>query len=115
MLDPHYSVRPQNGRHPFGQKTEKQRQGHISVVRNDLPGIAAHTAAKGPRRAYCLITSTGLDLRTRIPLARSAASCAATPLKKQNCKEVPDGPVKSDQATYLISTLAPASSNLFLM
>src|SRR5258708_7267564 len=115
MLDPHYSVRPQNGRHPFGQKTEKQRQGHISVVRNDLPGIAAHRGAKGPKRACCLITSTGLDLRTRIPLARSAASCAAPSLKKQNCKAVPYGPVKSDPANYLTSTLAPTSSNFFLM
>src|SRR6266567_5865702 len=87
MLDPHYSVRPQNGRHPFRAKNGETKKGHITVVRNDLPGIAAHTAAKGPKRACCLITSTGLDLRTRIPLARSAASCAAPPLKKRTAKQ----------------------------
>jgi len=43
------------------------------VVHDDLPGIDKHTAAGGPKRARDVVTSTGLDLRTRIPLARLAA------------------------------------------
>ena len=43
-------------------------------MRNDLPGIAVHTAAGGPQRARDVVKSTGLELRKRIPLARSARS-----------------------------------------
>src|SRR6266852_2235276 len=82
MRDPHYSVRPQNGRHPIRAKNGETDKGHITAVRNDLPGIAAHTAAGGPKRARGSVTNTGLDLRKRIPLTRSAAFCAAPPFKK---------------------------------
>src|SRR5467141_2308832 len=58
--------------HPFWAKYGETEKGHITAVRNDLPGIAAHTAAGGPKRAHGSVTSTGFDLRTRIPLARSA-------------------------------------------
>src|SRR5260370_4766544 len=88
MRDPHYSVRPQSGRHPFRAKNGETENGHITAARNDLPGIAAHTAAGGPKRARDFVTSTGLELRTRIPLARSARSCAAPPLKKPYCQTV---------------------------
>src|SRR6266851_9318693 len=67
MRDPHYSVRPQNGRHPIRAKKRRNGEGHITAVRNDLPGIVAHTAAGGPKRARGSVTSTGLDLRKRIP------------------------------------------------
>jgi hypothetical protein len=43
-------------------------------MRNDLPGIDAHTAARGPKRARDVVKNTGLELRKRIPLARSARS-----------------------------------------
>ena len=51
-------------------------------MRNDLPGIAAHTAAGGPKRARGSVTSTGFDLRTRIPLARSARYLHRAPTRK---------------------------------
>src|SRR5260370_37023744 len=87
MLDPHYSGRPQNGRHPFRAKNRETKKGDITVVRNDLPGIVAHTAAGGPKRACCLITSTGLDLRTRIPLARSALPAPRPRSKNRTTKQ----------------------------
>jgi hypothetical protein len=58
----------------------------MTVRRNDLPGIAKHTAAEGPKRAREVATDNGLELRTRIPLARSARSYAAPPLEKRCCK-----------------------------
>jgi len=68
---------------PLGQKKHGEtKKGQITVVWNDLPGIAAHTAAEGPKRAQDFVISTGLELRKRIPLARFARSCAAPPLKK---------------------------------
>src|SRR5713226_3313540 len=103
MRDPLYSVRPQSDRHPAWAKSGETEKGHITAARNDLPGIAAHTAAGGPKRARESVTSTGLELRKRIPLARSARSSAAPPLEKRYGKN------------YLISTLAPASSNFFLI
>src|SRR5713226_5828863 len=101
--------------HPFWAKNGETEKGHITAVRNDLPGIAAHTAAGGPKRARDFVTSTVLDLRTRIPLARSARSCAAPPLKKPNLRTVLCDPGQAGPANYLISTLAPASSNFFLI
>src|SRR6266404_6759517 len=74
MLDPLYSLRPKRGRHSFWARDRETEKGHITVVRNDLPGIAAHTAAGGPKRARDVVTSNGLELRMRIPLARSARS-----------------------------------------
>ncbi|OLB84125.1 MAG: hypothetical protein AUI12_14530 [Acidobacteria bacterium 13_2_20CM_2_57_6] len=65
-------------------------------MRNDLPGIAAHTAAGGPKRVQDFGISTGLELRKRIPLARFARSCAAPPLKKNRSEKTflltPDKP-----------------------
>src|SRR5258706_1885962 len=90
MRDPHYSVRPQNGRHPIRAKKRRNGEGHITPVRNDLPGIVAHTAAGGPKRARDSVISTGLELRKRIPLAWSARSSTA-PLEKQHCKAVQCG------------------------
>src|SRR5260370_24925366 len=58
--------------HPFWAKNGELEKTHITAARNDLPGIAAHTAAGGPKRVHEFVKSTGLDLRTRIPLARSA-------------------------------------------
>src|SRR5437879_6087838 len=116
MRDPHYSVRPQNGRHPIWAKNGETKKGHITAVRNDLPGIVAHTAAGGPKSARGSVTSTGLDLRKRIPLARFAAFCAAPPLKNRTAKQFGLAPATwPELANYLISTLAPASSNFFLI
>src|SRR5882757_703164 len=78
--------------HPSWAKNGQTENGHITAVRIDLPGIAAHTAAGGPKRARKSVTSTGLELRKRIPLARSARSCAAPPLEKPYCKTVVRGP-----------------------
>jgi hypothetical protein len=58
--------------HPFRAENGQLEKGHITVMRRDLPMIAAHTAAGGPKRARKVTTNNGLDLRTRIPLARSA-------------------------------------------
>src|SRR5437762_14050954 len=82
MLDPLYSVRPQCGRHPSWAKNGKTKEGHITAVRNDLPGIAAHTAAGDPKRVQNFIISTGLELRKRIPLARFARSAPRRRSKK---------------------------------
>src|SRR6266446_7511383 len=92
MLDPLYSLRPKRGRHSFWARARETEKEHITVRRNDLPGIAAHTAAGGPKRARESVTSTGLELRKRIPLARSARSCAAPPLEKPHCKTVVRSP-----------------------
>src|ERR1700739_1099590 len=89
--------------HPFRTKNGQMEKGHIAVWRNDLPGIAKHTAAGALNTAGAVVANSGLELRPLIPLARSARSCAAPPLEKRYCKN------------YLISTLAPASSNFFLM
>src|SRR3989440_1186504 len=116
MLDPLYSVRPQCGRHPSWAKNGKTKEGHITAVTNDLPGIAAHTAAGDPKRVQNFIISTGLELRKRIPLARFARSYAAPPLKKKPfCENLHSDAGQWAQASYLISTLAPASSNFFLI
>src|SRR6267142_6203598 len=74
MLDPLYSLRPKRGRHSFWARDRETEKGHINVTRNDLPGIAAHTAAGGLQRARDVVKSNGLELRKRIPLARSARS-----------------------------------------
>src|SRR6266481_7709205 len=66
MLDPLYSLRPKRGRHPFWARDSETEKGHITARRNDLPGIAAHTAAGGPKRARDVVTSNGLELRKRI-------------------------------------------------
>src|SRR5260370_18366221 len=73
--------------HPFWAKNRETEKGHITAVRNDPPGIVAHTAAGGPKRARSSVTSTGLDLRKRIPLTRFAAFCAAPPLKNRTAKQ----------------------------
>ena len=65
-------------------------------MRDDLPRIAAHTPAGGPKRAQDFVIDTGLELRKRIPLARFARSCAAPPLKKNRSEKTflltPDKP-----------------------
>src|SRR6266849_8984283 len=71
--------------HPFWAKYGETEKGHITAVRNDLPGIARHTAAGGPKRARGSVTSTGFDLRTRIPLARSARFLDRAPPEKPYC------------------------------
>src|SRR6202165_6246597 len=68
--------------HPFWAKYGETEKGHMTAVRNDLPGIAAHKAAGGPKRARDSVTSTGFDLRTRIPLARSARFLYRAPTRK---------------------------------
>src|ERR1700682_6487258 len=68
--------------HPFWAKYGETEKGHMTAVRNDLPGIAAHTAAGGPKRARGSVTSTGFDLRRRIPLARSARFLPRAPTRK---------------------------------
>src|SRR6266571_5560288 len=87
MRDPHYSVRPQNGRHPIRARNGETKKGHITAVRNDLPGIAAHTGAGGPKRARGSVTSTGFDLRTRIPLAQSARFLDRAPTRKTTLRQ----------------------------
>ena len=52
------------------------------AVRNDLPGIVAHTAAGGPKRAREVATNNGLELRKRIPLARPARFLRRAPARK---------------------------------
>src|SRR2546427_790212 len=42
--------------HPFWAKYGETEKGHMTAVRNDLPGIAAHTAAGGPKRARGSVT-----------------------------------------------------------
>src|SRR5712664_3326026 len=73
--------------HPFWAKNGETENGHFTAARNDLPGIVAHTAAGGPKRAREVATNNGLELRKRIPLARPARSCAAPPLEKRYCKK----------------------------
>jgi hypothetical protein len=58
MRDPLYSVRPQNGRHPFRAKNGETEKEHITVVRVDLPGIGKHTAAEGPKEPVTLYKVT---------------------------------------------------------
>src|SRR2546421_9615105 len=102
--------------HPFWAKNGETEKGLIAVVRTDLPGIDPHTGAGGPKRALDFVTSTGFDLRTRIPLTRSARflrRAAARKTVQQNNFVVT--PARPEPANYLISTLAPASSNFFLI
>jgi hypothetical protein len=73
--------------HPFRAKNGNTEKGHITVMRSDLPEIDAHTAAGGPKRTRDVVTSTGLDLRKRIPLARPARSLAPRPPEKPHCKK----------------------------
>jgi len=42
-------LRPQSGRLPVWAKDSGTEKGHITVMRNDLPGIDTHTAAGGPK------------------------------------------------------------------
>jgi len=44
-------------------KIGETKKGQITVVRDDLPRIAAHTATGGPKRANDFVISTGLELR----------------------------------------------------
>src|SRR6266849_5060206 len=115
MLDPLYSLRPKRGRHSFWARDRETDEGLITARRNDLPGIAAHTATGGPKRARDVVTSNGLELRKRIPLARSARSAPRLCPKQTHRSMLLRGPVSSGACYYLISTLAPASSNFFLM
>src|SRR5207302_2108173 len=85
-------------------------------MRDDLPRIAAHTAAGGPKKAKDFVISTGLELRKRIPLARFAPLLRrAAAQKSRSAKIVLDGAGRAGAGNYLLSTLAPASSNLFLL
>src|SRR5438046_10368564 len=85
-------------------------------MRDDLPRIAAHTAAGGPKKAKDFVISTGLELRKRIPLARFAPLLRrAAAQKSRSAKIVLDGAGRAGAGNYLISTLAPASSNFFLI
>src|SRR6266446_944800 len=102
MRDHHYlRLRTGRSRHPLRAKNGKTEKGHITALRNDLPGIVAHTAAGGPKRARSSVTSTGLDLRTRIPLARFAACCVAPPHEKtvQQNNSVGPGKGRARQTT----------------
>src|SRR6266850_1478076 len=114
MLDPLYSLRPKRGRHSFWARDRETEKGHITVMRNDLPGIDAHTAAGGPKRARDVVKSTGLELRKRIPLARFARSALRLCPKNPTASQLSVAPLHTGW-NYLISTLAPASSNFFLM
>src|SRR6267378_1825760 len=114
MLDPLYSLRPKRGRHSFWARDRETDEGLITVMRNDLPGIAAHTAAGGPKRPRDVVKSTGLELRKRIlwrgpPALRRASARNTLPFDTASWPRSTRGPC------YLISTLAPASSNFFLM
>src|SRR5438876_8399459 len=114
MLDPLYSLRPKRDRHSFWARDRETDEGLITVMRNDLPGIAAHTAAGGPKRPRDVVKSTGLELRKRIlwrgpPALRRASARNTLPFDTASWPRSTRGPC------YLISTLAPASSNFFLM
>src|SRR6266481_1312097 len=101
--------------HPFWAANGETDGGPITASRNDLPGIARHTAAGGPKRARGSVTSTGLDLRTRIPLTRSARLRRAAARKTVPQNKFVAGRRLAGPANYLISTLAPTSSNFFLI
>src|SRR5437773_11816173 len=91
MLDPLY-LRLRRSRHPSWAKSEKQRKGQITAMRDDLPRIAAHTATGGPKKAKDFVISTGLELRKRIPLARFAPLLRrAAAQKSRSAKIVLDG------------------------
>src|SRR6267378_1475562 len=115
MRDPHYlRLRTGRSRHPLRAKNGKTEKGHITALRNDLPGIVAHTAAGGPKRARSSVTSTGLDLRTRIPLARFATSCAAPPHEKPCNKTIRCGPGKGGPVKLLYLDLGAGLFELLL-
>src|SRR5882762_6479799 len=87
--------------HPFWAKYGETEKGHITAVRNDLPGIAAHTGAGGPKRARGSVTSTGFDLRTRIPLARSARFLGRAPTGKTVLRQFKREPSQAGAAKLL--------------
>src|SRR5260370_35150509 len=94
--------------HPFWAKNRETEKGHITAVRNDLPGIVAHTAAGGPKRARSSVTSTGLDLRKRIPFTRFAAFCAAPPPKNRTAHHIGLAPANIPGTSKLLD-LDPAA------
>src|SRR6266436_1550817 len=111
MLDPLYSLRPKRGRQPFWARDGETEKEHITVMRNDLPGIAAHTAAGGPKRPVTLEQVTPLNCVSEFLWRGSPALRRASARKNLTAK----CPVPHGARHYLISTLAPASSNFFLM
>jgi len=68
-------------------------------MRNDLPGIDAHTAAGGPKRARDVEKSNGLELRKRIPLARFARSAPRLRPKNPTAKQLFVAPFHAGPAT----------------
>src|ERR1700674_794311 len=100
--------------HPFWAKNGETEKGHITAAHNDLPRIAAHTAAGGPKRARKVTIDNGFELRKRIPLARSARSCAAPPLEKPYCKTIRCGPGQAGPSKLLDLDLGAGLFELLL-
>src|SRR5882724_10230899 len=101
MLDPLYSLRPKRDRHSFWARDRETDEGLITVMRNDLPGIAAHTAARGPKRPRDVVKSTGLELRKRIlwrgpPALRRASARNTLPLNTASWPHFIRGPLLLD-------------------
>src|SRR5215472_13592734 len=89
--------------HPFRATCGNTRRRHITAAPEDLPEVCAQTAIGVPRGTLGVVVIPSLNVRSGCPLARPLARKTA-PVRKL-----------VEGENYLISTLAPASSNFFLM
>src|SRR5215831_685511 len=89
--------------HPFRATCGNTRRRHITAATQDLPEVCAQTAIGVPKGTLGVVVIPSLNVRSGCPLARPLARKTA-PVRKL-----------VEGENYLISTLAPASSNFFLM
>src|SRR5260370_11445641 len=116
MRDPHYlRLRPGRSRHPFRAKNGETENRHITAARNDLPGIAAHTAA-GARKEPVILYQVPASNCVREFLWRGPLALAPRRRSKnRTAKQFGVASAWPGPANYLTSPLAPASSTFFLI
>src|SRR5271157_6283683 len=76
-----------------------------------MPDAAPHTVSEGPLGTQRIVETSGRSLRTEFPWR----SCAPNEPRRNRSPNHGEPAEEQPANHYLISTLAPASSNFFLM
>src|SRR5271157_923669 len=97
--------------HSLSGSVRKNWKRHLAVMPRGMPDAAPHTVSEGPPRTQRIVETSGRSLRTEFPWR----GCAPNEPRRNRSPKHGEPAEEQPADHYLISTLAPASSNFFLM
>src|SRR5271157_3982759 len=97
--------------HSLSGSVRKNWKRHKAVMPRGMPDAAPHTVSEDPSRTQRIVETSGRSLRTEFPWR----SCAPNEPRRNRSPKHEEPAEEQPASHYLISTLAPASSNFFLM